>query len=125
MQTQATPRRVLVVDDHPDTARSYYELLTVMGHRCEFRTDARDAVDAARGLRPHLALLDIGLRTDLDGHQVARMLRKEFGDRIMLVAITAYGRDEDRLRTRQAGFDAHITKPIDPAMLESIVGMIH
>jgi CheY-like chemotaxis protein len=113
--------RVLVVDDHLDTARSYYELLTVMGHQCVFKTDAREVVDAARRLKPHVALLDIGLRPELDGHQLAKMLREEFGARIFLVAVTAYGRDEDRRRTRKAGFDAHVTKPIDPGMLESIL----
>jgi CheY-like chemotaxis protein len=118
-------RRVLIVDDHLDTARSYCELLTLMGHTCEFRTDARQALDAARALIPDIALLDIGLLPDLDGHQVAKILREEFGDKIVLIAITAYGREEDRLRTRRAGFDAHVTKPIDAALLESIVNTIH
>jgi CheY-like chemotaxis protein len=114
-------RRILVVDDHPDTARSYCELLTVMGHQCEYRTDARQARDAAKSLRPHIVLLDIGLHPDLDGHQVAKMLREDFGRDLVIVAITAYGRDEDRARTRRAGFDAHVTKPIDVKLLESIV----
>jgi CheY-like chemotaxis protein len=121
VDTLASPRRILIVDDHLDTARSYCELLRVMGHTCDYRTDARQAVDAARALRPHIALLDIGLRPELDGHEVARRLRQEFGTSIILVAITAYGRDEDRVRTRKAGFDAHVTKPIDVTLLESIV----
>jgi two-component system CheB/CheR fusion protein len=121
VEPQATSRRVLIVDDHPDTARSYYELLTLMGHSCEFRTDARQALDAARELKPQIALLDIGLLPDLDGHQLARMLRNEFGEKICLIAITAYGREEDRARTRKAGFDAHVTKPIDARLLESII----
>src|SRR3954462_1322951 len=101
-------RRILVVDDHPDTARSYYELLSVMGHECEFRTDARTVMDAARAMRPHIVLLDIGLLPDLDGHRIAGLLRDEFGRDLTIVAVTAYGRDEDRLRTRKAGFDAHV-----------------
>ena len=121
MDPQASPRRILIVDDHPDTARSYCELLRVMGHTCDYRTDARLAVEAARSLRPHIALLDIGLNPDLDGHELARRLRREFGAGITLVAITAYGRDEDRMRTRKAGFDAHVTKPVDVKLLESIV----
>ena len=121
MDTLVSPRRILIVDDHPDTARSYCELLRVMGHTCDYRTDARQALEAARSLRPHIALLDIGLMPDLDGHEVARRLRQEFGAGITLVAITAYGRDEDRLRTRKAGFDAHVTKPVDVRLLESIV----
>ena len=121
MDPLASPRRILIVDDHPDTARSYCELLRVMGHTCDYRTDAREALEAARSLRPHIALLDIGLMPDLDGHEVARRLRREFGNGITLVAITAYGRDEDRLRTRKAGFDAHVTKPVDVKLLESII----
>ena len=125
MSAEAMPRRVLVVDDHLDTARSYCELLTLMGHRCAFTTDARDAMDAARKLRPQLALLDIGLLPEMDGHEVARLLRKEFGHDIVIIAVTAYGRDEDRVRTRRAGFDAHVTKPIDAKLLESIISTIH
>jgi CheY-like chemotaxis protein len=117
--------RILVVDDHPDTARSYYELLSAMGHRCRYTTDARQAVLIAKALSPQLALLDIGLAPDMDGHQLARLLRTEFGGGIKLIAITAYGRDEDRRRTRQAGFDAHVTKPIDIGLLESIVSTAH
>ena len=125
MPEEAMPRRVLVVDDHLDTARSYCELLTLMGHSCAFTTDARDAMDAARKLRPQLALLDIGLLPDMDGHEVARLLRLEFGQNIVIIAVTAYGRDEDRVRTRRAGFDAHVTKPIDAKLLESIISTIH
>lgn len=125
VECESISRRVLVVDDHFDTARSFCELLSVMGHRCEFRTDAKQALDAARQLQPHIALIDIGLHPDLDGHQIARMLRKEFGGSIVLVAVTAYGRDEDRMRTRRAGFDAHVIKPVDGALLESIISMSH
>jgi CheY-like chemotaxis protein len=116
-----SPRRILIVDDHPDTARSFYELLCVMGHECRFTTDARLAMGLARDLRPQLVLLDIGLLPQIDGHEVARLLRAEFGTDITIVAVTAYGRDEDRQRTRKAGFDAHVTKPIDAGLLESIV----
>jgi CheY-like chemotaxis protein len=115
------PRRVLVVEDQLDTAQSFCELLILMGHECQFVTDAREAVDAARKFRPHIALVDIGLLPGLDGHQIAQMLRQEFGDAITLIAITAYGREEDRVRTRKAGFDAHVTKPVDSGLLESIV----
>lgn len=113
--------RVLVVDDHPDTARSYGELLSAMGHRCEYTTDPRAVMPIAKSLSPHLALLDIGLTPDIDGHFLAKLLRHEFGTHITLVAVTAYGRDEDRRRTRKAGFDAHVTKPMDIKLLESIV----
>jgi CheY-like chemotaxis protein len=113
--------RILVVDDHPDTARSFFELLNAMGHQCRFTTDPKEAISVAKALSPQLALLDIGLAPDMDGHELARRLRAEFGAGITLVAITAYGREEDRRRTRKAGFDAHVTKPIDMGLLESIV----
>lgn len=121
--TDASTRtcRILVVDDHPDTARSYCELLISMGHDCRYTTDATKALALAKGLDPQLALLDIGLAPFLDGHHLARLLRAEYGDGLTIVAITAYGRDEDRARTRKAGFDAHVTKPIDIGLLESIV----
>ena len=119
------PCRILVVDDHPDTARSFFELLNSMGHQCRYTTDAREALPLAKSLAPQLVLLDIGLSPDLDGHELARRLRAEFGGAVTLVAITAYGRDEDRRRTRKAGFDAHVTKPVDMGLLESIVSSAH
>jgi CheY-like chemotaxis protein len=123
VQTSATPRRVLVVDDNEDTARSFFELLVVMGHQCEFRTEPKEVLDTARAFRPDLVLLDIGM-PDIDGHQLARLLRNEFGAELRIVAVTAYGRDEDRQRTRKAGFDAHVTKPVDIPILESILSTL-
>jgi CheY-like chemotaxis protein len=116
-------RRVLVVDDNEDTARSFFELLLVMGHQCEFKTEPKQVMDTARAFRPDLVLLDIGM-PDIDGHHLARLLRREFGAELRIVAITAYGRDEDRQRTRKAGFDAHVTKPVDIPILESILSTI-
>jgi CheY-like chemotaxis protein len=118
-----TSRRVLVVDDNEDTARSFFELLLVMGHQCEFKTEPKQVMDTARAFRPDLVLLDIGM-PDIDGHHLARLLRREFGAELRIVAITAYGRDEDRQRTRKAGFDAHVTKPVDIPILESILSTI-
>jgi CheY-like chemotaxis protein len=123
VHTSAAPRRVLVVDDNEDTARSFFELLVVMGHQCEFRTEPKQVLDTARAFRPDLVLLDIGM-PDVDGHHVARLLRREFGAELRIVAVTAYGRDEDRQRTRKAGFDAHVTKPVDIPILESILSTL-
>jgi CheY-like chemotaxis protein len=123
VHTLSTSRRVLVIDDDEDTARSFFELLRVMGHHCEFKTDPKEVMDTARAFRPDLVLLDIGM-PDVDGHQVARLLRREFGAELRIVAITAYGRDEDRQRTRKAGFDAHVTKPVDVPILESILSTL-
>jgi CheY-like chemotaxis protein len=65
-------------------------------------------------------LLDIGL-PGMDGYEVARRLRTEFGDRMRLAAVTGYGQEEDRMKSRAAGFDAHLVKPADPAALESLL----
>jgi CheY-like chemotaxis protein len=94
-----------------------------MGHQCEFRTEPKEVLDTARAFRPDLVLLDIGM-PEVDGHQVARLLRSEFGAELRIVAITAYARDEDRQRTRKAGFDAHVTKPVDIPILESILSTL-
>jgi CheY-like chemotaxis protein len=78
-------------------------------------------LDTARRIRPELVFLDLGM-PEIDGYELARMLRAEFGfEGLRLVALTAWGRDEDRVATRRAGFDAHVTKPADPAVIESIL----
>lgn len=119
--TPPAPTRILVVDDNPDAAESCARLIELLGHQCEFVVDSREALEAARRLRPHVAILDIGL-PHLDGWQLAALMRKEFGwEGIRLVALTAYGEDEDRVRSRHAGFDAHVVKPVSLPLLESIL----
>jgi CheY-like chemotaxis protein len=113
-------RRILVVDDNPDTAESFARVLRAMGHEVESVTDPLDALPAARRVQPELVFLDIGMPL-LDGYELARALRKAFG---CIVAVTGHGMPEDRPRARVAGFDAHVTKPVDPDVIESIVKTI-
>jgi signal transduction histidine kinase len=114
-------RRVLVVDDNRDSANSLVKLLRLEKHdaRCVF--DGLHAVEEARGFQPDVVLLDIGLPR-LNGHEAARQIRAECDGRpIILVALTGWGQDEDRQRSRAAGFDYHLVKPIDRATLTKIL----
>jgi len=114
-------RKVLIVEDNDDTRAMLHEALAFSGH------DVREARDGASGLAlaaektPDIALIDIGL-PDLDGYEVARRLRAAPGGRsIGLVAITGYGQPEDQKRAFEAGFDAHITKPVAPERLRQVM----
>ena len=115
------PYRILVVDDHPDIAESLARVLRDLGHDAEFLTEPQQALAAAKRMHPDLVFLDIGMPV-LDGYELARLLRQEFGfESLRLVAITAWGRGEDRAATRRAGFDAHVTKPADIDVIQSIM----
>jgi CheY-like chemotaxis protein len=113
-------RRALVVEDQYDSAVSFALLLADMGLKVEYLTDSRLAVDVAKTFKPEIVFLDIGL-PHIDGYMLAPMLRKEVGPKVPIVAITGYGADQDRKRSREAGFDAHILKPVDMALLGSIL----
>jgi CheY-like chemotaxis protein len=112
---------VLVVDDNIDAAYSIAKILQLFGHDVRCEHDGAAALGAAREYRPDVVVLDIGL-PGMDGYEVARRLRSMDelpGPRI--VAVTGYGQDEDRRRSREAGFDEHLTKPVDPELLHDYV----
>lgn len=110
---QLTSLRILVVDDNQDTALSMAELLEVLGHEAKVAYEGTRALELALDFQPQIVLLDIGLPIE-DGYQVARRMRQHAAlSETMLVALTGYGRDEDREHARQAGFDMHFTKPIE------------
>ena len=114
-------RRVLVVDDNIDGARVLARLLRAGGHETLVAHDGPAALEEARAHPPDVVLLDIGL-PGMDGYQVARRLRELDGmDRALLVALTGYGRDEDRRRSMEAGFDHHLVKPVDPGSLKELL----
>ncbi|OAI55090.1 hypothetical protein AYO44_02825 [Planctomycetaceae bacterium SCGC AG-212-F19] len=117
----APRRRVLVVDDNVDAAESLAVLLRLMRHEVRTVYDGPSALEVVRDYQPELVLLDIGL-PGMDGYTVARRLRQlpEF-EKTRLIAITGYGQDEDRRRAEEAGFDQHLTKPVDPAVLEALI----
>jgi signal transduction histidine kinase len=117
----APQRRVLVVDDNRDLAESLGMVLRLWGHDVKVVYDGPGAVAAAREYRPDVVFLDIGL-PGFDGYEVARRLRGPLGFRdARVVAITGYGREEDRRKAREAGFDMHLTKPVDPEELQKLL----
>jgi CheY-like chemotaxis protein len=119
--TPGAARRVLVADDNRDAAESLRLLLGLAGHEVRVAHDGREALALARGWRPDVALLDIGMPL-ANGYEVAAALRAEpWGAAPVLVAVTGWGQEHDRRRARDAGFDHHLTKPIDPAALEALV----
>ena len=117
----ASPRRVLVVDDNTDAATMMAALLEAHGHTVWMTHDAESALRMASRVPLDVALLDIGL-PGLDGYELARRLRQDGLTRnVRLVAVTGWGQDGDRARAREAGFDAHLTKPAEPELLLSVL----
>jgi PAS domain S-box-containing protein len=115
------PRHILVVDDNIDGARSLAYLLTEEGHHVVVAHDGLAALDEARRNPPEVVLLDIGLPR-LNGLEVARKLRHELGLRqALLIAMTGYGQETDRRRSREAGFDAHLVKPLELSVLTGLI----
>jgi len=106
-------RRILIVDDSEDGAESLAMLLQLGGHETYQAHDGQEAIEAAERLRPDAMLLDIGLPI-LNGYEVCRRIRKEkWGQHLTIVALTGWDQEEDRHRSREAGFDAHMVKPVD------------
>ena len=115
------PLRVLVADDNHDSATNWAALIGDAGHEVVATYDGRAALEAAERFLPQLALLDIGM-PHLDGYEVARRIRATaWGDRMYLVAVTGWGQAKDRVMAREAGFDEHYTKPLDPVMLRALL----
>ena len=106
-------RRILVVDDNTDSADSMAFLLKLFGHETYTAADGLEALKSAETLKPDVVLLDIGLPT-LNGYEVCRRIREQsWGERMVLVAVTGWGQDDDRKKSSAAGFNAHVVKPVD------------
>jgi PAS domain S-box-containing protein len=117
----APPRSVLVVDDNHDAALTLATLLEIGGHRTFTAHDGAEALAAAERHRPQVVLLDIGLPS-LNGYEVCRRLREQpWGKAMLIVALTGWGQEEDRVRSREAGFDGHLVKPVDHAALTALL----
>jgi CheY-like chemotaxis protein/anti-sigma regulatory factor (Ser/Thr protein kinase) len=115
-------KRIVILDDNRDASESLATLLRLSGHDVYVEVEARDAVQRVEKVGPDLALLDIGL-PGMDGYDLARRLRAN-GCTVPLAALTGYGSPEDRERARQAGFDHHFVKPIDPLTLERLLATL-
>lgn len=110
-------RRILVVDDNRDSADSLAMLLRLIGNEVQAAYDGMQGVEAAEQFRPEVVLLDIGMPR-LNGEDACRRIRAEpWGQEMMLIALTGWGQEGDRRRFKEAGFDHHITKPVEPAAL--------
>ncbi len=124
VEGKATPgdrRRILVVDDNRDAATTLALLLKLMGHVTHVAFDGHQALEAAQDFQPEVILLDIGL-PQMNGYEVCRRIRdKAWGKHLHIVALTGWGQAEDRLKSAEAGFDAHLVKPVDQAELRSVV----
>ena len=117
----AAGRRILIVDDNEDGAESLSMLLDLCGNETHQAHDGAQALEAAERLRPDVVLLDIGL-PGLNGYEVCRRIRQApWGKDMVLVALTGWGQEEDRNRSREAGFNAHVVKPVDHDELVKII----
>ncbi|MGQ9425613.1 PAS domain S-box protein [Gilvimarinus sp. F26214L] len=114
-------RHILVVDDNRDAASSMATMLELMGHETRTAHDGLEAVEAAGAFQPDLILLDLGMPR-LNGYDAARRIRaQQWGRDILLVALTGWGQAEDRRRSQEAGFDAHLVKPVDLQALRELL----
>jgi CheY-like chemotaxis protein len=116
----AKPRCILVSDDNHDSADSMRMLLELAGHEVHLAHTGAEALATAKRVRPDIAILDIGM-PDLSGHAVAERIRHEaWGKDVILIALTGWGQDSDKRRSLAAGFDHHLTKPIDFEILKRL-----
>jgi PAS domain S-box-containing protein len=120
-RSSSAPVRVLLVEDNVDAVETLSELLRMWGHEVEAVLRGKEAIEVCPTFRPDVILLDIGL-PEMDGYEVARRLRASGGaEGAVIVALTGYGQPQDRARSREAGFDQHLTKPIDPDTLRAML----
>ena len=113
--------RVLVVDDNRDAADTLAVLLELLGHVAQVANDGPAVLDAMQDFRPQVVFLDIGM-PGMNGYQVAEAIRNDRRfDQPLLVALTGWGGEDDRARTGAAGFDLHLTKPVDLGAIEKML----
>lgn len=116
--------RVLVVDDNHDVADSLAMLLRCMGSEVRVAYSGAAALEAIGGFKPHAAFIDIGM-PGMDGFETAKRARKlPGGEGLVLVCISGWGRAEEMQRSRRAGFDHHLVKPVDPDVIESLLASL-
>jgi CheY-like chemotaxis protein len=113
--------RVLIVDDNFDSASTLALFLEISGHQVRVAHDGREAIVAADEFRPDVVLMDIGL-PGLNGHEAGRAIRSQpWAAQLVLIAISGWGQDVDKQRSREAGFHHHLVKPVDHGMLVQLL----
>jgi PAS domain S-box-containing protein len=118
---ESRPQRILIADDNEDAAASLAMILQMRGHETRTAKDGVDALESVARFQPDVVLLDIGM-PKLNGYDTARRLRNDpAGERILLVALTGWGQESDRLRSSAAGFDAHLVKPVRVDQIERLL----
>ncbi|HEY7518262.1 MAG TPA: response regulator [Methylomirabilota bacterium] len=115
--------QILLIEDNVDARDALRVLLELDGYDVEAAGDGPQGIEIARAKMPRVALIDIGL-PGMDGYEVARRLRTLTGPRCYLVALTGYSDPEDRRRAEEAGFDAHVVKPVDPDELTRLLARL-
>jgi CheY-like chemotaxis protein len=120
----AVRRRILIVDDNEDAAEWLATLLNISGHETHVAHDGLAAIEAAQRVRPDVVLLDIGL-PGVDGYEACRRIREQpWGKDLLLVALTGWGQEEDRRKSKEAGFDTHLVKPVDDEVLAKLLASL-
>ena len=117
---QRLERRILVIDDNQDAANATAMLIEEMGGEARVAYDGESALAMLQEYQPEVILLDIGMR-GLDGYETCQRIRRVLGNRVLLVALTGFGQEQDKEKATRAGFDAHLTKPADGAALAGIL----
>lgn len=121
MPVSAPRCRVLVVDDDRDSAQTFAYLLAGMGHEARHLTDPARVLRTVARFKPQIVFLDLAM-PGITGWELAEALREKYSyDELRLIALTAHGEEKDRVRSRQAGFDAHILKPVSMDLMESMI----
>ena len=116
------PKRILLIEDHIDAVRSLAFLLEDMGHEVDYAINGYAGIEKARQFRPDFILLDIGL-PGIDGFEVCKRLRQEpVLGRTRIIAVTAWSQDEHRVRSKAAGCELHLVKPVPVRLLEDLLG---
>jgi signal transduction histidine kinase len=118
----AAPQHILIIEDNRDARETLALLLRMLGHRTETAATGPEGVQCALEVKPQVVLIDLGL-PGLDGLEVARQLRAALGASVRLVALTGYAQEEDRRRTQEAGFDAHLPKPVELDELNRVLAV--
>jgi CheY-like chemotaxis protein len=118
----ADRRRIVIVEDNADAREMLRVALELWGHEVHEAHDGPSGLATIMRLRPDVALVDVGL-PEFDGYEVARQVRKSFGTTMRLIALTGYGQPDDRRQALEAGFDAHLVKPVEADTLQSAIVM--